>query len=472
MNKQKFCKQISFLLIILFLSIFVFQEYVVAQTLKWTQTENLSTRPDGAGSITSDADYIYVAGYDYVPSSTDCRWRIEKRRKDTGAIVWTQISNPSSLGDGPNAITSDSDYLYIGGADYNCTGYPQWRIEKRRKSDGGLVWAQTVNPGSNVDYVTAIVADGLYLYVVGQDTTLGGVNYQWRIEKRRKDTGALVSGWPIVSNPSNNASSAEYPTAVVVDSAYIYVCGGDYAPGNFQWRIEKRTKDTGALVSGWPATVNPTANGDVPYDMVGDSDYLYIVGQQNLTSSLPMSGSWRIEKRSKINGALIWSQVVNPESGVNLAWTVSLDGSSVYISGYANWFGDGKWYIEKRKKSDGTLDSNWPVTENPSTGFDGVDGILFDSGSLYIVGSDNLPGNYQWRIERRDLGFIDIGLRFWDGSSAVKIAAEPANPPTSAMRIAKEGIVYGLALVDTTDSMASKIRVQTSSGVKSLRKLE
>lgn len=95
-------------------------EVVEAQTLKWVQTVNPSPEGDEANVVIDDSDYIYVSGFDYVlgASSGHCRYRLEKRRKDTGALVWTQISTKSGgFNEGPNSITSDDTYLYIGGED-------------------------------------------------------------------------------------------------------------------------------------------------------------------------------------------------------------------------------------------------------------------------------------------------------------------------------------------------------------------
>ncbi len=65
----------------------------------------------------------------------------------------------------------------------------------------------------------------------------------------------------------------------------------------------------------------------------------------------------------------------------------------------------------------------------------------------------------------------DIGLRMFDGTNIVTIAAEPSGTLTSPLRIAKGGTIYGIILVDVTDSDASKIRIETNSGIKALKKL-
>lgn len=66
--------------------------------------------------------------------------------------------------------------------------------------------------------------------------------------------------------------------------------------------------------------------------------------------------------------------------------------------------------------------------------------------------------------------FVDIGLRVYNGTEKVSIAAEPQGTLTSPLRIAKDGDIYGIALVDAGDPNASGVRIKTSSGVKALRK--
>jgi len=66
--------------------------------------------------------------------------------------------------------------------------------------------------------------------------------------------------------------------------------------------------------------------------------------------------------------------------------------------------------------------------------------------------------------------FIDIGLRVYDGTAIVTIACEPQGTLTSPLRIAKNSVVYGIVLVESSDPAASKLEIQTSSGIKTLRK--
>ncbi|UCB56697.1 MAG: hypothetical protein JSV30_05705 [Candidatus Omnitrophota bacterium] len=71
-----------------------------------------------------------------------------------------------------------------------------------------------------------------------------------------------------------------------------------------------------------------------------------------------------------------------------------------------------------------------------------------------------------------DVEFMDIGLRVRYGGQAVKIACELAETSVSPLRIRKGGATYAIVLVDTGDSMASSVRINTSTGIKALRRYE
>ena len=63
-----------------------------------------------------------------------------------------------------------------------------------------------------------------------------------------------------------------------------------------------------------------------------------------------------------------------------------------------------------------------------------------------------------------------LGLKYYDGSVVNLCLVATADAPAGdQIRINKNGTTYAVYLVDTTDPNASKVRVNTSDGVKSLR---
>ncbi len=65
---------------------------------------------------------------------------------------------------------------------------------------------------------------------------------------------------------------------------------------------------------------------------------------------------------------------------------------------------------------------------------------------------------------------LDVGLRVFDGTSVIKIAADD-NLSASALRIRKGSATYGIVLANPGDYGASNIRIATTAGVKALKKM-
>ena len=67
-----------------------------------------------------------------------------------------------------------------------------------------------------------------------------------------------------------------------MDSNYIYVAGSDKVLGDYQWRIEKRDKTTGQLITSFDGdgiiTTNPSNRVDIPQSIVVDTNNIYIAG--------------------------------------------------------------------------------------------------------------------------------------------------------------------------------------------------
>lgn len=91
----------------------------------------------------------------------------------------------------------------------------------------------------------------------------------------------------------------------------------------------------------------------------------------------------------------------------------------------------------------------------------------------FVTGGEAGANSAAWIYEIQGWGqnYVDIGLRAYDGTGIIKIACEPAGVLTSPLRIHKNGTTYAIALVDPADNRGSKIRIRTSSGVKTLVRL-
>ena len=146
------------------------------------------------------------------------------------------------------------------------------------------------------------------------------------------------------------------------------------------------------------------------YDVAVDSSGVYIVGYDEYSGG----GRWRIEKRSLTNGSVIWTQASNPSAYNDVAYDVAVDGTGVYVVGYDSYLGgiNRRWRIEKRSLTTGT--SIWTQTSNPSAFDDTAYSVAVDGSGVYIVGNDQYSGGGRWRIEKRSLMY---GTSIWTKTS-------------------------------------------------------
>ena len=359
-----------------------------AQNVVWTVTHNPSGSDEHATAICADGTYIYIAGYDWSPGHL--QWRIQKRNKSDGSVVWTVTENPSTSNDNLLSITCDDSYIYLGGYD-SSPGYEQWRIQKRNKSDGSIVWTKTDIPVVSIVY--AITCDDTYIYAVGLDRSPG--DGQWRIEKRYKSDGSVV--WTKHFNPSSDDEGAYHITS---DNDYIYITGGYYVGfANDQCIIQKRNKSDGFIV--WEVTENPSDYYDSCGDIVCDDTYLYTAGHDSSNGGR-WDDQWRIQKWYKSDGSLVWTMTEDLSSSYDTPYAITSDDNYIYVCGrdsspgYFNF----QWRIQKRNKLDGSV--VWTETENPGSGEDYPFAITSDSTYIYLAGCDSSQGDEQWRIQKRE----------------------------------------------------------------------
>jgi hypothetical protein len=391
---------------------------------------NPSSGLDYARALAMDNDSIYIAGFDQVPGNI--QWRIEKRNKTTGVLDLAfdgdgiVTTNPSANPDELFSIGIDSEYIYVVGRD-EAPGNRQWRIEKRNKTSGALVTAfdndgiVTNNPTSGADSANSIVIDSNYIYVSGYQW---GNQLQWRLEKRYKNNGSLVNAFDSdgVINPDYSVEE-DYINSIAIDSEFLYIAGHDSVPGynDNRWRIEKRNKTTGALNTSFDGDgiviVDPSTSLDRPGSIAVDSNYVYCAGWDSAPGLYDYQ--WRIEKRFKSNGSLDTKFDLdgiltnNPSTGTDYLFTMAINSTNIFVGGLDQAPGNDQFRLEKRDIITGALipsfDNDGIFTSNPSSGGDLISCVKLDEDNVYFSGYDSAPGNPQWHIEKRGSGYNDTG---------------------------------------------------------------
>lgn len=195
----------------------------------------------------------------------------------------------------------------------------------------------------------------------------------------------------------NITNAVGQPFGAVADGTSVFIVG---QPG----RIERRSNATGVL--NW--TVNSAAQ--LLEAVTDDPSAIYVGG-------LSASGARLIEKRSKANGATIWSRTTNPGQ----VWGLARSGNSLIAVG--NDTNSGAWAFEKLSATTGA--TFWTVTfdPNPAGTNDTAISVAADSTYFYVAGSDWTPGVPRWVIQKRSIG---NGSLVWSQTPAV--GAGPAVP--------------------------------------------
>jgi hypothetical protein len=437
-----------------------------------------------------DASGVYIVGSS-LGSGID--WHIEKRDLD-GTTIWSKVSSSAfSYTDEAIAVASYSSAIYVAGFQGVDSTHTQWRIEKRDSITGNLITSfgtngvVTSSSGTgNQNYAYGIAADSSGIYVVGANDSPG--NTQWRIEKRDLTSGALITSFGtsgVVSvNPSGNSESA---TGIKIDSSGIYVVGNDFSSGgvDIKWRIEKRNLSTGALITSFGTNgvviSNPSSGNDGLGRLVIDSTSMYLLGFDSVSGS-----EWRIEKRDLTSGALVTAFGTNGVVTDSTGWyanNINIDSTGIYMVGGQSSASNYQWVSEKRDLVTGAL--VWSGIDNPGSPSQtswGAWGIVPVGSAVYIAGNkyDQVSSTI-WSFEKRDgtsgalvsSCFIDIGLRIKEAGQSVPtaIAIEPVGTnPMSQLRIAKNNIIYGIALVDPGTTYATNALIRLAGGItKALR---
>ena len=465
---------------------------------------------DGARAAIDSTGIYLIAS---VNESSDYSWYIEKINLTNGSSIWIKTSNPK-----PGVVWAESAYgiivddgagVYITGTDRNTTSSKQqWRIEKRDLNSGDLatdfgvngVVVNNINTTYNdVPNGIAVSDDGVY--VVGMTNWN---NASWRIEKREKAiiqrtlsvsklpsaAGGTVTSNPVGINCGTTCSTASYtysggtiiltasPASGYTFSSWI---GCDWVIFDECYvNMDSDKTVTAIFTPQYTLTVtkNIAAGGTVTSNPVGincgttcsTASYTYNPGTTvtlNYTAVSPYNiASWSGGGCYGTNSCIVTMgadtavtldyfatvglTVVKTGNSTGLVYDLNNPGA-IYCGNYCNSsYANGVTYSFQANAYDPLATVSWS----------GCDSINGNQCTVNFNGARTITA---------DFSYVDCGLRIYDGTQVVSPACEPSGSVTSLLRIWNNGL-HGLSLVDSGDSMASKIRIRTSSGVKALKK--
>jgi hypothetical protein len=128
----------------------------------------------------------------------------------------------------------------------------------------------------------------------------------------------------------------------------------------------------------------------------------------------------------------IWSQTNYPSSS-NIANAITVNANGVYVGGFDFIPGNKQFRLEKRNLTTGALITGFGtsgvITSNPTSSDDQINGIAIDGSGVYVTGSQEvcLGCNSKWRIEKRDL---TTGTVIWFQISDPSVTPDGSNAIT------------------------------------------
>ncbi len=229
--------------------------------------------------------------------------------------------------------------------------------------------------------------------------------------------GSLVGalGNLVFATTSNPSTNNDVLNGLAVGSDGFYGVGeAAIASGNWGWRMEKRSLLDGALI--WGVNSAPSGLGDKPYATAVGTDGVYFVGYDYNGGGYYQ---FRIEKRNLSTGAIIWTQTqhVTP-LGYDILRAVAVGSDGLYVAGSVN--NNTSWRIQKRNLSTGAI--IWDKSLDPSGGSDAPTAMTVGTDGVYTVGYAS--GNAYWYMEKRS--FTD-GAALWTQTSNPSSYADTPN---------------------------------------------
>ncbi len=384
----------------------------------WDPTWSILSYEAGSGNepthLLLEDGFLFFSGGG---GSTDQEWRMEKRSRSTGALAaefgasGTLTVNPSPGSDvGRGLLVHQGRISWVG--EDNNGGDRRLRMMRLDATTGapdtsfGTGGTGLNNPTAGNDHYRTIASDGTSMYVIGNDSVAG--NWQFRIEKRSVESGALETGSGfgvsgiLQYNPSANPDEI---TSGAVAGGALWLLGYQRGAGNNDWVVEKRTLGTGAydlsfLGTGsyYPAL---SASDESPQGLCFSDSHLFVVGSDQ-------SGGferWRVEKRALSDGALDSSfgnagvilEDIDADGQGDAARACATAGGLLVIAGGSGFGGQLRYRIEARSPATGA--PVWEVRGSAALGTSTAASLAADEMHVFA----GIRTDQGWLLEKRFL---------------------------------------------------------------------
>lgn len=365
-----------------------------------------------AGGMTVDPyGDVFVTGY---ADNFTLGHFIVVKFDSTGAFQWEKYcGTPSAFLAQGFAITSDANFVYVAGQDQTNSGliYPDYKTIKLDIDSGNMQsgWPQAYNgTGNNYDTPTSIAVDGSgNVFVTGKSLN-GSGNYDY-VTIGYSPSGTTLTGWP--QRWDGPLQEDDSPVQLVLSGSNVIVTGICNEGNSYDTTGDICTimyTYSGTIVSGWPQIYNGTGNS---WDGVGrtssaiayqpmaadDAGNVYVSGWTKDSTDYYDMITFKYNAAGVIQGG--WPQTYHTDSINNISRGLALDASNdVCITGWTtpSLYSPNGNYITIEYDNAGNVMPGWPVIYNgTANGDDQAMAITAVGTNIWITGYSNGVGTFE-----------------------------------------------------------------------------
>lgn len=339
----------------------------------------------------------------------------------SNSATWTKRYNgPGNRDDWGVGSVADASKTYVVGTSMGgsiiAPTNNDYVVFAYTSSNGNEAWSARYDAGSTDEAAAiALSPDGTKVFVTGASTGTGsGFDYATIAYSTANGSQLWVARY---NGPANGFDKA-YSVTVSPDGSSVYVTGESAGSGS-DYATVAYSASNGSQQ--WLMRHNGTGNGnDVARTITADSANVYISGQSASGSS---AKDYLTVAYSRSSGTQLWTSSYNgPANGDDGAWSIAVNGSSIFVTGESNGSGSGNDYATIAYDT-GTGMQQWASRHNGSgNGYDGAFAIAAspDGRRVYVTGGSTNAGSG-----------LDYGTLAYDASDGEQLWLKTYNGSSS-----------------------------------------